>query len=277
MLTGVIVATLVPAWRAARTNPSERTAAPVAEAPACQCAPGGSSHGRTTTNLDREIRAHLAMAEAERVAEGADREAAHFAALKDFGNVTLTTEAARRVWTPGWLEGLRDLTSDVRYAVRALARNAGFSLAVITVLAVGIGLNAAVFTLLKSLAFSPLAGVPASADLAVVLNETSTGRQASLLYPDYEYLRDHDQAFAGLIATRNVTVNLGAGLGAEPIIGELVTGNYFQQLGVGAQLGRTLLPSDEIAPGQHPVVVLSDSLGGGRSRAIATSSAGWFG
>ena len=57
-----------------------------------------------------------------------------------------------------------------------------------------------------------------------------------------------------------MTVNLGSGLGAEPIIGELVTGNYFQHLGVGAQLGRTLLPSDEIAPGQHPVVVLSDSL-----------------
>ena len=57
-----------------------------------------------------------------------------------------------------------------------------------------------------------------------------------------------------------MTVNLGSGLGAEPIIGELVTGNYFQHLGVRAQLGRTLLPSDEIAPGQHPVVVLSDSL-----------------
>ena len=79
--------------------------------------------------------------------------------LKDFGNVTLTTEAARRVWTPRWVEaGARSL-SDVRYAIRALAKNAGFSLAVITVLAVGVGLNATVFTLLKSLALSPLSGV----------------------------------------------------------------------------------------------------------------------
>ena len=72
-----------------------------------------------------EVEAHLAMAEAERVAEGADREAAHFAALKDFGNVTRTTEAARRVWTPGWLEALRDLTSDVRHAIRSLCEAAG--------------------------------------------------------------------------------------------------------------------------------------------------------
>ena len=211
-------------------------------------------------DLDREIRAHLAIAEEERVAEGSDRETAHFAALKDFGNVTLTTEAARRVWTPRWVEAGRDLASDVRYAIRALARNAGFSLAVTAVLAVGVGLNASAFTLLKSLALNPLAGVEGSANLAVVLNQTSTGRQVSLSYPDYEYLRDHDRAFTGLIGSRNVTVNLGSGLGAEPIFGELVTGNYFQRLGVRAQLGRTLLPSDEIAPGQHPVVVLSDSL-----------------
>ena len=56
-----------------------------------------------------EIRAHLAMAEDERIADGADRQTAHDAALKEFGNVTLTTEAARRVWTPSWLEAVRDL------------------------------------------------------------------------------------------------------------------------------------------------------------------------
>ena len=97
--------------------------------------------------------------------------------------MTLATEDARRVWTPRWLEAVRDLASDVRYAIRALARNAGFSLAVITVLAVGIGLNASAFTLLKSLAFNPLAGVEGSSGLAVVLNETSTGRQVSLVVP----------------------------------------------------------------------------------------------
>ncbi len=141
-----------------------------------------------------------------------------------------------------------------------LAKNPGFSLTVIAVLTLGIGLNAAVFTLLKSLALSPLAGVEGSARLGVVVNETSAGRRLTLSYPDYQYVRDHDRAFTGLIGSTNINVNLGLGNRAERIMGELVTGNYFQQLGVRAQLGRTLLPSDDIAPGQHPVVVLSDTL-----------------
>ena len=143
---------------------------------------------------------------------------------------------------------------------RALARNPGFSLTVFTVLTLGIGLNATVFTLLKSLAFSPLAGVDGSASLAVVLNETKAGRQTGLSYPDYQYVRDHDRAFVGLFGSRNFTVNLGSGNRTEPIMGELVTGNYFHQLGVRAQVGRTVLPSDDVAPGQHPIVVLSDTL-----------------
>jgi predicted permease len=207
-----------------------------------------------------ELRSHLAIAADERVADGADRRSAQLSSLKDFGNVTLTTEAARSVWIPRWVDALRDLASDVRHALRTLAKNPGFSLTVIAVLTLGIGLNAAVFTLLKSLALNPLAGVEGSARLGVVVNETSAGRRVSLSYPDYQYVRDHDRAFAGLIGSTNVNVNLGLGNRAERIMGELVTGNYFQQLGVRAQLGRTLLPSDDIAPGQHPVVVLSDTL-----------------
>jgi putative ABC transport system permease protein len=210
-------------------------------------------------DFQEELRAHLAIAVDERVADGADRRSARLSSLKDFGNVTLTTEAARSVWIPWWVDVLRDLASDVRHAVRMLAKNPGFSATVIAVLTLGIGLNAAVFTLLKSLALTPLAGVEDSARLGVVVNETSAGRR-TLSYPDYQYVRDHDRAFAGLIGSSNISVNLGLGNRAERIMGELVTGNYFQQLGVRAQLGRPLLPSDEVAPGQHPVVVLSDTL-----------------
>ncbi len=213
-------------------------------------------------DFQEELRAHLEIAADERVADGADRRTAQLSSLKDFGNVTLTTEAARSVWIPRWVDALRDLASDVRHALRTLAKNPGFSLTVIAVLTLGIGLNAAVFTLLKSLALSPLAGVEGSARLGVVVNETRAGRRVTLSYPDYQYLRDHDRAFAGLIGSTNINVNLGLGNRAERIMGELVTGNYFQQLGVRAQLGRTLLPSDDVAPGQHPVVVLSDTLWG---------------
>jgi len=69
-----------------------------------------------------EIRAHLDIAADERMADGVDRRAAELGSLKDFGNVTLTTEAARRVWSPWWVEGIHDQVSDIRYAIRALAK-----------------------------------------------------------------------------------------------------------------------------------------------------------
>ena len=134
-------------------------------------------------DFKEEIRAHLAIATEEKIADGADTTDAHYAALKEFGNVTLTTEAARGIWTPRWLEALRDVTSDVRYAVRALAKNPAFTLTAIGVLTLGIGLNAAVFTMLKVMALSPIAGVEKSGRLASS-PRTSTGAR-SRSYQDY--------------------------------------------------------------------------------------------
>ena len=162
--------------------------------------------GRRPVELDEddfkeEIRAHLAIATQEKIADGADQKDARFAALKEFGNVTLTTEAARSIWTPRWLGALRDVTSDVRYAIRALRKNPAFSLTVVGVLTLGIGLNAAVFTMLKGMALSPIAGVDRSGSLAVLFAETSAGRPLRVSYPDYQYLRDHDQAFSALFGS----------------------------------------------------------------------------
>src|SRR5918993_5130592 len=118
-------------------------------------------------DFKEEVRAHLEMAAQERAADGEDPREARYAALREFGNVALTTDAARRVWTPPWLAALHDQLSDVRYAIRALAKNAGFSLTVVAVLTLGIGLNAAAFTLLKGFALTPLAGVGDAVHIAV--------------------------------------------------------------------------------------------------------------
>ena len=195
------------------------------------------------------------------MADGADRQTAHYAALKEFGNVTLTTEATRKVWTPWWLDALHDQVSDVRYALRALAKNPLFSLTVIGVLTLGIGLNAAVFTMLKSMALSPLAGVDGVGATRRHLrrNEHRTCSFASRI-PTTSTSAITTRRSRICSASIVATVGLGRGRGARPVWGELVTGNYFQILGVRAQRGRTLLPSDEVAPGRHPVVVISDGL-----------------
>jgi len=211
-------------------------------------------------DVKEEIKAHLAIDAGERMADGADPKSARLASLKEFGNVTLTTEATRRVWIPWWLDALHDQVSDIRYAIRALARNKVFSLTVVGVLTLGVGLNAAVFTMLKSLALTPLSGVSQAARLHVIFGETSTGRSLRVSYPDYQFLREHGGAFADLFGSSLITANMGRGRSARQVSGEMVTGNYFRALGVGASRGRTLLPSDEIAAGSHPVIVLSDGL-----------------
>jgi predicted permease len=211
-------------------------------------------------DLQDEIRAHLAMAARERMADGADPKTARQASLKEFGNVTLTTEAARQVWTPRWVETLRNIVGDSRYAVRSLLKNPVFSLTVVAVLTLGIGVNAAVFTMVKSMALTPLAGVENSAALRVVYGETSAGRDVGISYPDYQYLRDHDTATTGMFAHRFVIVTMGRGRSAHPAFAEAVTGNYFEKLGVRAAFGRVFSADDEAAPGRPSIAVISHAL-----------------
>jgi MacB-like periplasmic core domain len=223
-------------------------------------------------DFQEEIRAHLTIATEEKMADGADRQSARYAALREFGNVTLTTEAARRVWTPWWREAVHDQVSDVRYAIRVLAKNPAFSIAVVGVLTLGIGLNAAVFAMLKGIALSPIAGVDGSARLAVIFAETSAGRQVRVSYPDYQYLRDHDRAFSDLFGSIVATANLGRGRSARQVWAELVTGNYFQALGVRATRGRFCRPTRSL-PAAIRLSCSAMVSGGATSAPIRTSSA----
>ena len=222
-------------------------------------------------DFKEELRAHLAIAAEERTADGADPESARYEAMREFGNLTLTTEAVRSVWTPRWLEAFYEQVSDVRYAVRSLSKNPGFALTVIVVLTLGIGLNAAVFTMLKGIALNPLSGVSGASHLAVIFGETGAGRQVRISYPDFQYLRENAKTFSGLFGSSLATVNMGRGRAARQIWSEFVTGNYFQVLGVRAQLGRTLLPRTKSLPAAIRSSSSAMGCGGGISPRIPTS------
>ncbi len=211
-------------------------------------------------DLDAEIRTHFQMAIAERVAAGDDPESARLAAINEFGNVLQTREDARQVWRGGLVAMFNDVSQDVRFGARMLVKNPAFSLVVIAVLTLGIAGNAAIFSLFKGLALKPLPGVQNSSQLSVVLGQNLGGRSIGLSLPDYRYIKEHDRAFENLAGSAMIFASFGRGEQAQRIVTELVTGNYFEALGVSAQLGRTLLPSDDVADGQHPVAVLSDSI-----------------
>ena len=211
-------------------------------------------------DLDAEIRNHFEMAIAERIAAGEAPEAARMAAINEFGNVLQAKEDARQVWRGGAAAMLTDIWQDVRFGARMLIKNPAFSLVVIAVLSLGIAGNAAIFSLFKGIALKPLPGVRNSATASVLLSRTLDGRGIGVSVPDYRDIAARQQSFQELTASMMMFASLGRGVDAQRVMAELVVGNYFETLGVTAQLGRTLLPSDDIAPGQLPVAVISDSL-----------------
>src|SRR6187401_530666 len=95
--------------------------------------------------LDEEIRSHIAISVRERIDSGDDPETARLAALREFGNVTLTRETIRDVWRPRWMAAAAALVDDIRIARRSLMRAKVFAATVIVTLALGIGANAAIF------------------------------------------------------------------------------------------------------------------------------------
>ena len=215
---------------------------------------------RRDDDLQAEIRAHLSMATHDRIDSGEEPRGARLAALKEFGNVTLTREATRRSWGGGWRERLLDIAQDLRYAARVLGRSPGYSIVVIAVLALGIGANVSVFSLFKAVGLEPLPAVDGSASLGVLVARTGAGRIVPLSHPDFRDLRTEQRAFDGLAGAMMDGFSLGLGTRGERVFGELVSGNYFSVLGVRASLGRTLQESDDVTPGEHPVVVISDGL-----------------
>jgi predicted permease len=226
-------------------------------------------------DLDEEIRAHLRMEEQENLESGMPPDEAHYAALRRFGNVTLAEERSREMW--GW-NSVETLWQDVRYGLRTLAKAPGLTAVVVLSLALGIGANTAIFSLIDAVMLKML---PVSHPEQLVQLEWSSadwpdavlddlegnsfaggsGRQVtsgSFSYSAYRAIRDGNQVFSNTIAVaaNDIELNVGIGGRAESANGRAVSGNYFTGLGVSAILGRTILPSDdaETAPA---VAVLS--------------------
>ncbi|HEX6738839.1 MAG TPA: ABC transporter permease, partial [Vicinamibacteria bacterium] len=153
------------------------------------------------------------------------------------------------------------LLADLRYAVRALLRNPGFALVVILTLGLGIGANTAIFTLLDQVLLRPLP-VLAPHELALLDGpgpfSGRTENEKTFSYPMYRDLRDRTgEAFATVMARYGTSVSLSFQKATELVNVEMVSGNYFQGLGIKPALGRVLTPEDDVTPGGHPVLVLS--------------------
>ena len=161
---------------------------------------------------------------------------------------------------------MHSLIQDLRFSLRQIRRSPGFMITAVLTLALGVGANTAIFSLLDQ---ALLRSLPVrDPEKLVILSATGkawqghssdhgSGVEGSFSYPMYRDLRDHSAAFDGLIATAPANIGVMRNGASDMAYSEIVSGNYFRVLGVPAAHGRLLAEVDDSTPGANPVVVLS--------------------
>ncbi|MGD0226740.1 MAG: ABC transporter permease [Terriglobia bacterium] len=207
-------------------------------------------------DLAEEIRAHLEMEEQENLETGMPADEAHYAALRRFGNVTLSQERSREMW--GW-NSVETLVQDTRYSVRQIGRNPVFTLAAVLTLGLGIGANTAIFSVVNAIVLRPLP-YPQPDRLVAAGLVNPHDKEARAPYGALDYLAAHDreQSFAAFAALAEGEGSFTYTGGAEPIRvhGTAVTAEFFSVLGVQPMLGRAFSTGAD-APGHDLEVLLS--------------------
>lgn len=204
---------------------------------------------RVEQELDDEVEFHLAMAQQKYLTAGHTQEEASRLARLDFGRVGAMKEDCRGA---SGIDTYESTVQDIRYALRGFRRSPSFVLTVSGTIALGLGLNLALFTLFNAYVLRPVS-IRDPYSLYSFTWTDRTGRGHSFSWDQYrEFEKDHS-AFSEVAATHSVMTRLDG----RVLQGQLVTGNYFQLLGVGTVLGRPLLPEDAAVPGRDPIIVLS--------------------
>jgi predicted permease len=198
------------------------------------------------SDLERELQSHLDLETAEQGDPAAAR--------RTLGNVTLIQEATRETWG---LAGLDRLAADLRFAARLLRRNPAFSAVAVLSLALGIGANTAIFTLMDALLWK-LLPIQDPRSLILLGKQDPDGIVPTFYYETYDRLRRTQPFFRDLAAYDAVRLNVTIEGDSESCMGQLISGNYFNVLGVTPVAGRLLTVDDDRAPGAHPVAVISD-------------------
>ncbi|HLN01633.1 MAG TPA: ABC transporter permease [Bryobacteraceae bacterium] len=207
--------------------------------------------------LDEELRAHIEMATEENVRRGMRPEEARQAARREFGGMEQTKEVYRD-WRG--LPLAETFVRDVRYGLRMLRRSPAFTTVAVLSMALGIGANTAIFSLIDAVLFESLP-VHHPEQLVLLWQEASGHDTVPLSYPLYSQIRDHNAVFSGVVAFHAFKGwSVRSNGEAEPTTGQFVSGNYFSVLGITAVAGRLLSPDDDRVAGGHPVAVISYGL-----------------
>src|SRR5262245_852923 len=204
--------------------------------------------------LDDEIETHLRLLTERYIRQGMTEAEAEWAARRQFGNATLLQELNREM---RGFRPIETLLQDLRYSLRLLRKNPGFTAAAVLSLALGIGANLTIFSFVDAFFLRP---IPArEPERLVTVEARRNGRwNAYYAYPAYVHFRNHSNSFEAL-ATHYSTapLNLVINGDARMANGAVVSANYFSMLGIQPLLGRFFLPEEDAVPDRNPVVVIS--------------------
>ena len=208
------------------------------------------------SELDAELRAHLDALTEENIHRGMKPEDAQHAARREFGGVEQTKELYR---DRRGLPFLETLLYDIRFGTHMLAKNPGFTIVAILTLALGIGANIAIFSVVKAVL---LRGLPFKdpAQLVRVNESVAKGGRSPVAYPNYLDWRAQNDVFEEMAAYGDCEMILNGKDKSDRLDCEQVSDTYFPLLGVSAVLGRTFTPEENAVPMQHAVALIGYGL-----------------
>lgn len=212
---------------------------------------------RRDRELGDEIEVHLALAKRDRIERGDTPQEAEQAALREFGNRTLIQEVTREMWGWIWLERL---WQDVRYGLRMMRRSPGFTAVAVLSLALGIGANTAIFSLINTVTLRLLPVREPEQLVELLAKYPGQEHWNAFSWQAYQYMREHNNVFSGLIALNPYQHFHVRSEGHEPerVDGEYVTGNFFPVLGIKPAIGWLIGPEDgHIGAAPSAVAVVS--------------------
>jgi len=216
-----------------------------------------------TGDLVDEIRAHIDMQVKENLEAGMDPEEARHAAHRSFGNVALAQEDSRGVWLYRWFE---DLGKDLRFGVRMLLKNRGFSAVAVISLALGFGLNTTIFTVVNAILLNPLPvrDVSRLVELDTVDTKTkvtqSNFAKLGMSFPNFEDYRRQNEVLTDVVAWLALPVTWSGGAEPRQVQASLVSANYFDVLGLVPAAGRFFFNDEDTKPNSNTVAVISYAL-----------------
>ena len=212
---------------------------------------------RRHDHVREELELHIELLTAQHRAAGLAPDAARAAAHRQFGNLTSIQERSHDLFAFRLLE---DMVTDIRLASRGVRRTPAFALVAVLSMAVGIGVNTALATIVEEVWLKPVPGVAEQATLVETVATESGNEVAYWSYPDFEDVRRVATAFDALAASADGAVSLMANERSERVGVKYVSANFFRILGVVMARGRGFLASEDSGAGQHPVVVVSHDM-----------------